>query len=43
MKNLQIHANLIQSFTIATPLMFYQALEASGGFLITYQLQLAWI
>jgi hypothetical protein len=23
--------------------MFYQALEASGGFLIIYQLQLAWI
>ncbi len=25
------------------PLMFYQALEASEGFLIIYQLQLVWI
>jgi hypothetical protein len=39
----RIHATLIKSFTKATPLMFHQALEASGGFLIIYQLQLAWI
>jgi hypothetical protein len=42
MKNLQNtrHSDLI-IYTKATPLMFYQALEASGGFLIIYQLQLA--
>jgi hypothetical protein len=39
----RIHGTLIKSFTKGTPLMFYQALEASGGFLIIYQLQLAWI
>jgi hypothetical protein len=41
MKNLQNtrHSDLI--ITKAMPLMFYQALEASGGFLIIYQLQLA--
>jgi hypothetical protein len=39
----RIHATLIYSFKKATPLMFYQALEASGGFFIIYQLQLVWI
>jgi hypothetical protein len=43
MKNLQNthHSDLIIYKT--TPLTFYQALEASGGFIIIYQLQLAWI
>jgi hypothetical protein len=39
----RIHPTLILSFLKATPLMSYQALEASGGFLIIDQLQLAWI
>jgi hypothetical protein len=41
MKNLQ---NTRRSdLIIYKSLMFYQALEASEGFLIIYQLQLAWI
>jgi hypothetical protein len=48
MKNLQNtrHSDLIIYNSYATyvmPLMFYQALEESGGFLIIDQLQLAWI
>jgi hypothetical protein len=43
MKNLQNtrHSDLIIYKSYAT--YVYQALEASGGFLIIYQLQLAWI
>jgi hypothetical protein len=45
MKNLQNtrHSDLIIYKIYTTYRMSYQALEASGGFLIIYQLQLAWI